>query len=257
MNHQTNPQKVALITGGGKRIGRQISQTLHQYGYQVIIHCHQSINDAQNLCDELNAIRPNSAKLIQAALTIVNDADLLANFKNQVLNLFGKLDCIIHNASSFYPSDLSDDFVTLQTHWDDLFLTNTKAPFFISHAFLDELTQNNGQIVSILDIHADNKPFVDYPIYTMAKTAHKAMVHSLALELSPAVRVNGVSPGVNVLPADFDDQMADELLNSVPLKQIGTPSDIATTVLFLLNAPYITGQVIAVDGGRSLTLKGV
>lgn len=249
-------QKVALITGGSKRIGRQISQTLHAFGYQIIIHYHQSFDTAKSLCNELNAIRPHSAKIVQADLSVVNDKTKLTDFKTQVLASFGRLDCIVHNASSFYPSSLDDDFDNLQNHWDDLFLTNAKAPLFISQVFLDELTKNHGQIVSLLDIHADNKPFIGYPIYTMAKAAHKAMVHSLALELSPNVRVNGVSPGVNVLPPDFDENQSQLLLNSVPLKQIGTPSDIAQTVLFLLNAPYVTGQVIAVDGGRSLTLKG-
>lgn len=256
MNNNTNPQKVALITGGSKRIGRQIAKTLHANGYRVIIHYHKGVDDAKNLCDEFNAICPNSAKMIGAELSFINDKVKSIDFKNHILTLFGRVDCIIHNASSFYPSDLNDDFDNLQSHWEDLFLTNAKAPFFISQLFLDELNKNNGQIVSILDIHADDKPFVGYPIYTMAKTAHKAMVQSLALELSPKVRVNGVSPGVNILPPDFDEQIADGLLNSVPLKQIGTPHDIAMTVLFLLNSPYITGQVIAVDGGRSLTLKG-
>lgn len=256
MNNKTTSPKVSLITGGSKRIGKQISKTLHKYGYNVVIHYHQSADNAQTLCDELNAIRPNSAKIIRADLHIVNDKVKLTEFKNQVLNLFGKVDCIIHNASSFYPSDLADDFDVLQTHWDNLFLTNAKAPFFISQVFLNELKNNNGQIISILDIHADNKPYIGYPIYTMAKTAHKAMVHCLALEFAPNVRVNGVSPGVNILPIDFDNEQADNLLNSVPLKQIGTPDDIANTVLFLLTAPYITGQVIAVDGGRSLTLEG-
>lgn len=255
MNNDFEQNKVALITGGSKRIGKQISKTLHDYGYNVIIHYHQSADNAQTLCDELNAIRPNSTKIIRADLKIVNNKDKLTEFKNQVLALFGRVDCIIHNASSFYPSDLADDFEVLQSHWDDLFLTNAKAPFFISQVFLNELKNNNGQIVSILDIHADNKPFISYPIYTMAKTAHKAMVHSLALQLAPNVRVNGVSPGVNVLPIEFDNEQADNLLNAVPLKQIGTPDDIANAVLFLLNSPYITGQVIVVDGGRSLTLK--
>ncbi|MDO4450951.1 MAG: pteridine reductase [Moraxella sp.] len=256
MNNDTNPKKVALITGGSKRIGKQITKILHKNGYQVIIHHHESADNAKSLCDELNAIRPSSAKIIGAELSFVNDKAKSADFKNQVLNLFGRVDCIIHNASSFYPSDLADNFDVLQNHWDDLFLTNAKAPFFISQLFLDELIKNNGQIISILDIHADNKPFIGYPIYTMAKTAHKAMVHSLALQLAPNVRVNGVSPGVNVLPIEFNEQQANDLLNSVPLKQIGTPNDIAMTVLFLLNSPYITGQVIAVDGGRSLTLSG-
>ncbi|WP_066803815.1 SDR family oxidoreductase [Moraxella oblonga] len=256
MTNTKNCQKVALITGGSKRIGASICKALHAFGINVIIHYGKGLQSAKNLSDELNAIRKNSAKMIGFEFIDIDNITKTNAFKNQVLNLFGRLDIIIHNASSFYPSDLNDEFEVLNRHWNDLFLTNAKAPFFISQLFLEELQKNNGQIVSILDIHADNKPYVGYSIYTMAKTAHKAMVQCLALELAPSIRVNGISPGVNILPPDFDEAMRATLTNSVPLKQIGTPDDIAGVVIFVLNAPYMTGQVIAVDGGRGLTLKG-
>lgn len=219
------------------------------------------MDNAKSLCNELNAIRPNSAKIIGADLTIVNDKDKLLAFKNQVLTLFGRLDCLIHNASSFYSSDLNEEVEILQNHWEDLFLTNAKAPFFLSHAFRHELDKNQGVIISLLDIHARDKPFVGYPIYNMAKSAHLGMVQSLALELAPSIRVNGVSPGVNIFPEDnknssLNDSTKDILVSSVPLGRIGTPFDVAQAVLFLVSAPYVTGQVIAVDGGRSLTLQG-
>lgn len=257
---QPNPPKVALITGGSKRIGRQIAKTLHAHGHRVIIHYHQSKDDAQSLCETLNAMRPDSAGMVGADLAIINDKAKLGDFRRQVLALFGRLDIIIHNASSFYPSDLRDDFDTLQCHWEDLFLTNAKAPLFLSHAFCDELAKHQGAMVSLLDIHARDKPFIGHPIYTMAKSAHLAMVQSLALELAPTVRVNGVAVGVNIFPDTPHDSLNARtqqiLTNSVPLGRIGTPCDVADAVLFLANAPYITGQVLAVDGGRSLTLKG-
>lgn len=253
--------KVALITGGAKRIGRAITKALHAQGYHVIIHYHHSQNHAQSLADELNASRPNSAKMIRADLNIVNDKIGLDDFKNHALSLFGRIDVLINNASSFYPTDMDSEFATLQRHWDDLFLTNAKAPLYLSLVFKDELAKNHGVIISLLDIHAQNKPFIGYPIYTMAKSAHLGMVQSLALELAPNVRVNGVSPGVNIFPddninGDLNDDTKDSLTRSVPLGKIGEPFDIAQAVVFLATASYITGQIIAVDGGRSLTLKG-
>lgn len=261
MNNKANTQKVALITGGSKRIGKQIVKTLHEQGYQVIIHYGKSEWQAQMLCDELNAIRLCSAKIVGADLSVVNDEQALFNFKIKVLASFGRLDLLVHNASSFYPSDLDDDWQTLQKHWDDLLLTNAKAPLFLSHLFKRELTEKQGSIISLLDIHARDKPFIGYPIYNMAKSAHLGMVQSLALEFAPSVRVNGVSPGVNIFPDDnqnstLNDTTKYALTRSIPLDRIGTPDDIAQAVLFLANAPYITGQVIAVDGGRSLTLRG-
>lgn len=254
-------KKVALITGAAKRIGKAIVQAFHNNSFNVIIHYHHSQTDAQNLADELNAICDNSAKIIKADLAIVNDKNTLADFKNQVIALFGRIDILVHNASSFYPSDINDEVDKWQNDWDDLFLTNAKAPLFLSHVFKDELVKNHGTIISLLDIHAKDKPFIGYPIYNMAKSAHHGMVLSLALELAPTVRVNGVSPGVNIFPEcnknhELNDSTKDELIKSVPLQSIGTPDDIAQAVLFLVNAPYITGQIIAVDGGRSLTLKG-
>lgn len=260
MTNQTN-KKVALITGGAKRIGKAITQTLHAHGFDVIIHYHHSQTDAHKLANMLNTTRPHSAKTLQADLAMVNDKTTLDNFKHHVLGLFGRLDVLVHNASSFYPTDLHSDFDDLHRAWDDLFLTNAKAPLFLSLLFQDELNRQHGSIISLLDIHARDKPFVGYPIYNMAKSAHLAMVQSLALELAPSTRINGVSPGVNIFPDnnqnnELNDSTKAHLTASVPLGKIGTPTDIAQAVLFLATAPYITGQVLAVDGGRSLTLKG-
>lgn len=254
-------QKVAFVTGGARRIGQAIVRAFHKDGYDVIIHYHNSQKDAINLMNELNTIRSNSVDIIQANLNIINDTNTLDEFTVNAINLFGRIDVLIHNASSFYPTSFNDALDVWQSHWEDLFLTNAKAPLFLSYIFKDELMKNQGSIISLLDIHARDKPFAGYPIYNMAKSAHLAMVQSLALEVAPNVRVNGVSPGVNIFPDDDKNSSLNSsvqvyLTNSVPLKKIGTPDDIAQAVLFLANASYITGQVLAVDGGRSLTLLG-
>ncbi|OOR93438.1 pteridine reductase [Moraxella caviae] len=258
--HTAKHAPIALITGGAKRIGKAICTALHSAGWHVIIHCHKSTQEAHALADTLNHARPNSASVICAALDVVNDTHALDEFCAQALAQFGGLDLLVHNASSFYASDLhADTAQTLLNHWDDLFLTNAKAPLLLSHTLKDALSANHGAIVSILDIHAKDKPFVGYPIYNMAKAAHLMMVQSLALEFAPAVRVNGVAPGVNIFPensSELDAHTQKTLTDSVPLGGVGTPQDIANAVVFLASAPYITGQILAVDGGRSLTLKG-
>ena len=253
--------KVALITGAAKRIGKATTTALHADGYDVIIHYHHSRDDAYALADILNAIRPNSAKTLQAGLDVVNSGDELDAFKEQALSCFGRLDVLVHNASSFYATPLDGTHEMMMVHWDDLILTNAKAPLLLTHAFTQELKINQGSIISLLDIHADAKPFVGYPIYNMAKAAHRMMVQSLALELAPDIRINGVAPGVNIFPDDdqnpeLNSQTQAILTDSVPLKQIGTPEDIAAVVVFMANSRYITGQILAVDGGRGLTLKG-
>lgn len=255
---QANPSPVILVTGGAKRIGAQIIKSAHANGYSVIVHYHQSQAQANALVDVLNSIRANSAAAIQASLDIINNPPALQSFVQQVINIFGRLDALVHNASRFYPSPIGQ--ITHST-WNELFLTNAKAPLILSQAFLPYLKDANGCIVSILDIHANAKPFNRYTVYNMAKSAHQMMVQSLAIELAPNIRVNGVAPGVNVFPEADSDQaiskpLQSKIVESVPLKKEGTPIDIAQTVIFLLTAKYITGQIIAVDGGRSLTLQG-
>lgn len=259
---KNNPKphpKVALITGAAKRIGQAISQTLHANGFNILIHYHQSKNEAQQLCQYLNHIRPNSAVMLHGDLALINHQQQAQIFFKQAKNAFGRLDVLVHNASSFYATTQTDNWANLYQSWDDLFLTNAKAPYFLSQLFFAELKQNQGHIISILDIHADNKPFVNHCIYTMAKAAHRAMVQALALEFAPFVCVNGVSPGVNIFPEQntfFTKQMCQNLTDSIPLNRIGTPDDIAQAVQFFASSSYITGQILAVDGGRSLTLKG-
>ncbi|MGP9556828.1 pteridine reductase [Psychrobacter sp. AOP7-A1-24] len=253
-----NQTPVMLVTGSARRIGAAIVKAAHSQGYHVIIHCHRSEQDADNLADQLNDIRANSAKVIVADLAIVNDGAALESFIEHILKSFGQLDVLVHNASRFYPSPLGS---IDRTQWDELFLTNAKAPLLLSQALLPYLKRQQGCIVSLLDIHAHDRPFSNYTVYNMAKAAHRMMVQSLALEMAPEVRVNGVAPGVNILPDPTSDQAIDEtqqldIIRSIPMQRIGTPNEIAHSVLYLVQAQYVTGEIITVDGGRSLTMAG-
>lgn len=249
---------VMLVTGSAKRIGAAIIKAAHHQGYRVIIHCHHSEQEATTLAAQLNHTRADSAAVIVADLAIVEDSSALAEFIEDIMSTFGQLDVLVHNASRFYPSPLGDIH---HAQWDELFLTNAKAPLLLSQALLPYLKEQKGCIVSLLDIHAHDKPFSNYIVYNMAKAAHRMMVQSLALEMAPEVRVNGVAPGVNVLPEANSDQAIEakqqrSIINSIPMRRIGHPDEIAHSVLYLVGAHYVTGEIITVDGGRSLTLAG-
>lgn len=255
-SHDNSP--VMLVTGSAKRIGAAIIRGAHHQGYRVIIHCHRSEPEAKALATQLNKIRDDSAAVIIADLAVVNDSHLLTQFVQSVIDKFGQLDVLVHNASRFYPTPLNN---IDNDQWDELFLSNAKAPLLLSQAFLPYLQKQHGCIISLLDIHAHDKPFKHYTVYNMAKAAHRMMVQSLALDMAPHVRVNGVAPGVNVLPDADSDQALDDaqqhsIIDSIPMQRIGTPNDIAQSVLYLAKASYVTGEIINVDGGRSLTLAG-
>ena len=188
----------------------------------------------------------------------IEESNSLTAFVYEIIDAFGQLDVLVHNASRFYPSPLGN---INHEQWNELFLTNAKAPLWLSQALYPYLKQQNGCIVSLLDIHAHDKPFSNYTVYNMAKAAHRMMVQSLALEMAPEVRVNGVAPGVNVLPEIDSDQALDDkqqqsIIDSIPMQRIGRPDEIAHSVLYLAQAKYVTGEIITVDGGRSLTLAG-
>lgn len=237
---------VALVTGSAKRLGKQIICRLHQAGYRVIIHFNQSAEAASTLAENLNQQRPDSALILQANLL---DSRAVAQLGATALSCFGRLDVLVNNASSFYPTPLAG--ATLE-NWDDLFGSNVKAPYFLAQALAPALSDNNGCIINMVDIHA-SQPLQDHSIYCMAKAALLMMTKSLARELAPTIRVNGIAPGAILWPSQ---QLAEadktDILRQIPLQRTGTPDDIATTVLFLLQSPYISGQIIAVDGGRSL-----
>ncbi len=241
--------KVVLITGAAKRIGAYMTRFLHNKGMNVVIHYRHSSQDAQILCEELNAIRANSALTLQADL---NSHLELSTLINKAYNMWHRLDVLVNNASSFYPTPLGQ---VNDEQWEDLFSSNLKAPFFLSQAAALSLKQTNGCIINITDIHAD-RPLRNFPVYCMAKAGLVMMTKSLAKELAPDIRVNAIAPGNILWPMDaseLSDDLKQELTDRVALKRKGDPEDIAKTVWFLIeDAKYITGQVIAVDGGRLL-----
>jgi pteridine reductase len=244
-----NIQPVALITGSAKRLGRTMIETLHSSGYRVIIHCNQSRQEADTLAEKLNEQRQNSAAVLQADLL---DESFWPTLAEQAISCFNRLDVLVNNASSFYPTPVAN---ATTAQWQDLFGSNVKAPYFLSQALAPELAKHNGAIVNLVDIHAE-KPLAGHSLYCMAKAALLMMTKSLAKELAPTIRVNGIAPGAILWPSEQAVVLhnADKaaILAQIPLQQLGTPDDIAQTLLFLLQAPYITGQIIAVDGGRSL-----
>lgn len=242
--------KVALITGAARRIGAAIAETLHQQGYRIIIHYGHSAAEALALCEQFNRQRANSALCLQADLNHDSQRQDLAQ---QVLASFGQLDLLINNASSFYPTAVGTG--TLE-QWDDLFGSNAKAPFFLSQALAPALKQSGGNIINIADIHAE-RPLREHTIYCMAKAANVMLTKSLAMELAPQVRVNGIAPGAILWPeqaAELDSEGKNNILKKVPLERAGDPTHIANAVSFLIQPNnYITGQVLSIDGGRSLS----
>lgn len=240
---------VALITGGARRIGAAIATTLHAQGYNIALHYNQSKHEAAALTDQFNAARANSAICLQADLACTQSVEKLAL---QTLNQWQRCDALINNASSFYPTPVGS---ATEAQWDDLFSSNAKAPYFLSQALQASLVAAQGSIINIADVHAF-KPLAKHTLYCMAKAANTMLTHSLALELAPDVRVNGIAPGAIMWPEDSAGKEVPNpnRLNTIPLKKVGGAQAIADTVLFLLqSAHYTTGEIIKVDGGVSLT----
>ena len=241
--------KVALVTGGARRVGAAIARRLHAAGASVLIHFRDSEADANALLGELNGNRAKSAASVKAELLapIAPRALLSA-----ALDSFGRLDLLVNNASSFFPVGMG---AIEASHWEELIGSNLRAPLFICQEAAPELAKHAGAIVNIVDIHAD-RPLKGYPVYSIAKGGLAAMTRSLAVELAPKVRVNGVSPGAIAWPEDgqFDPAERARIVATTPLARVGAPEDIAQAVHFLACATYVTGQIIAVDGGRSLFL---
>lgn len=243
--------KVVLITGGAKRVGAAIARRLHGAGAQLVVHYRTSSTEAHALKHELTKTRPGSVALVQGDL--LKPANLAGLVKDAV-KTFGKLDGLVNNASSFYPTALGE---ITEKSWDDLVGTNLKAPLFLSQAAARELKKTHGAIVNIIDIHAEF-PMKNYIVYNIAKGGMVALTRSLARELGPEVRVNGVAPGTILWPDDeawHDEVARQRIMNQTAMKRIGEPDDIAKAVEFLLtDSPYVTGQVLAVDGGRSVMI---
>ncbi len=243
--------KVVLVTGGAKRVGAAICRRLHAAGASLAVHYRNSAQEALALRDELNALRPESAATFQSDLL---DLNALRPLVDHVIGKFGRLDALINNASSFYATPLAE---VDEHQWNDLLGTNLRAPLFLAQAAADELRRRHGCIVNIADIHAE-RPMHGHLLYSVAKAGLAALTRALAQEMAPQVRVNAVAPGVIMWPENatwMDDEQRRKIVAHTLLKREGEPDDIAKTVAFLIqDAPYVTGQIIAVDGGRSINI---
>lgn len=236
--------KTALISGGAARIGAQIVRTLHENGYKVIIHCHLSEEVAQTLCHELNSKRNDSAQIVVADL---GDNKAIKKLTQTIKSL----DLLVNNASVFYPTSIKNSTIE---DWDKTININLRAPFFIATGLSKVLATSQGSIINIIDIHSD-RPLKNHSIYNISKAGLKMLTKTLAKELAPNIRVNGISPGSILWPQD-ESQLSDKekmmMLDRIALNRQGSTKDIAEAVLFLADSKYITGQVINIDGGRSL-----
>ena len=243
--------KAVLVTGGAKRLGAAICRRLHAAGASLLVHYRASALEANSLQVELNARRGSSVALGQADLLKLPAVTKLVEM---ALERFGRLDAVVNNASTFYATPVGS---ISERAWDDLVGTNLKAPLFLAQAAAPELRKARGCIVNIIDVHAEF-PLANYPVYTAAKGGLLALTRALARDLGPDVRVNGVAPGTILWPEDEswnDDLARQRIINRTALKRMGEPDDVAQAVEFLVAAaPYVTGQIIAVDGGRSINL---
>lgn len=242
-------QPVALITGSAKRVGACIARYLHDQQYNVIVHYNHSQQEAHQLCHQLNQQRADSAYPVSFDLTKIK---ALPEFVEQVTGVWQKLDLVVNNASSFYPTPFEQATVD---QWEYIMASNVQAPYFLSQALTSCLQQQSGNIVNIADVHGE-RPIKQHSIYCMSKAALIMMTQSLAQELAPEIRVNAVAPGMMLSPDDEAMTAPSQRVihNRIPLKTVGKPEDIAQTVYFLSQQSYTTGQVFNIDGGRSLTI---
>jgi len=239
--------QVALVTGAARRIGAAIAEALHAQGVDVAIHCRGSLEEAEVLCAKLNSTRDDSSIVLQADLA---DTDRLPDLISEVIRWKDRLDVLVNNASAFYPTALAE---VSESAWEDLMSSNLKAPLFLASAAADALKRSAGNIVNIVDIHA-RRPLKDHHIYGAAKSGLAMLTRSLARDLAPEVRVNGVAPGAIAWPEDgMTEDIKASILKQIPLGRTGEPRDIANAVIFLIrDATYVTGQIIPIDGGRSI-----
>jgi len=238
--------KTALITGAAKRIGAAITEQLHSSGMNVIIHYNSSAKEAHELVKKLNGIRRDSAIMIQADLKYKEYYSALID---AALNFKDGLDVLINNASAYYATPVAS---LEDQQWNELVNTNLKAPLFLSQLAAKSLRLNKGCIINITDIHA-NRPLRDHSIYSITKAGLIMLTQSLAKEMAPSIRVNAISPGIILWPDDIDEEKKNRILNETMMKRTGNVKDITKAVLFLIkDAEYVTGQVINIDGGRTL-----
>jgi pteridine reductase len=239
--------RTALITGGGRRLGAEIARTLHAAGASVLIHVNRSAAEAAALANELIALRPASAAVHSADLL---DLATLPGLVDAAIRTFGRLDILVNNASTFYPTPMGE--ITAAA-FDDLVGTNLRAPVFLTQAAAPELRRRNGLVLNLIDIHG-SRPLKRHPVYSSAKAGLAMLTQSLARELAPHIRVNGISPGPVMWPEGaMDSDLQARILDRTALKRMGSAADIAKAALFFAkDAPYVTGQILAVDGGRSI-----
>jgi pteridine reductase len=239
--------KVALATGSARRIGAAILRRLHGAGAGVAIHYRTSAREADTLAAELNALRPGSALTVKADLL---DLACLPGLIETVVQAFGRLDILINNASTFYPTPVGE---ITPAQFDDLFGTNLRAPLFLAQAAASQLRLHEGLIINMVDIHA-SRPLKRHPVYCAAKSGLVMLTRSLAREMAPQVRVNGIAPGPVLWPeGGLDEDLQNKIIERTALKRRGSPDDVARAALyFAADAPFVTGQILAVDGGRSL-----
>ena len=239
--------KTILITGAAKRVGKEMALSFFKKGWNIIIHYNSSIEDAQSLADEMNAERKNSATIIQANLDIADDIIKLAE---KSLSISGSINGLINNASTFYPTPIGS---FSQENWDALMGSNLKAPLFLIQLLCDELKKNNGFIINITDINVD-KALMKHSIYLAAKSGLQTLTKSLAKELAPNVRVNAIAPGAILEPPNvtWTKEQKDNIIKLIPMSRMGCEKDIADAAIYLSKAEYVTGQILNVDGGKSL-----
>jgi pteridine reductase len=238
--------KTALITGAARRVGAAIARGLHGAGANVLLHYRSSGDEAARLAAQLNEARPGSAATAECDLLQIGQ---LQELVAETARVFGGLDVLVNNASSFYPTPLGD---ISEIDWDDLVGTNLKAPLFLAQAAAPLLHARQGLIINLADIHG-TRPLRRYPVYSLAKAGLIMLTKSLARELGPHVRVNAVAPGPVMWPEGLDQEVQARIIAATALKRAGSAADVARAcVFFATEAPYITGQILAVDGGRSI-----
>ena len=240
-------KKTIFITGAAKRIGKEIALCFSEMGWNIIIHYNSSKNDAQVLADEINGNNPDSAITVQGNLDVKEDVEKVIN---EVLDAFPTIDLLINNASTFYPTPIED---ISEEHWDKLVGSNLKGPLFLIKGLKDKLKESKGSIINITDTNL-SKGVANYSIYSAAKAGLESITKGLARELAPDIKVNAIAPGAMLEPPDvtWTEEQKNKVISSIPLNRMGSEKDISEAVKFLAKSNYITGQIIKVDGGRSL-----